>query len=238
MNTVPIKPESHPSATDHLGQGVPPMRLGTLVSLNNDVHVQLHDGAPLDGLAAILTAFATRAKSEGVPTRRLIIDLKQALTEVPALRSLEPLARSDTMAWLIHGAIDAYYGEQTDPLVDAPWLRETPAPDGQHGAPETISDEKSLAHICAIVASSDFVAFCDQFRTFIRHGTQESCVRTAAGRLARVARGKGWTPVELIRSLHTTECYPGPPFQSTVVAISRRYGRGLDIILHAFFRDE
>ncbi|MEO8621814.1 MAG: hypothetical protein ABI625_12165 [bacterium] len=215
------------------------MRPEMLVMVTDAVHLHLHGGAPLDGLTATLTAFAAHAKSDGVPPRRLIIDLKQALNELPALNSLEALARSDTLAWLIHEAIDAYYGERIDPVMDVSWLGRTPTIlDGQDSGPETNPDDNARARLAVVTTSAEFVAFRDHFQTYIRDDTQQSPLQDAAGGLARLARQSDWTPADLIKALHTTDCYPGTPFQSIVASASHRYGRGLDMLLTEFFSDE
>ncbi|MEO8623923.1 MAG: hypothetical protein ABI625_22785 [bacterium] len=62
----------------------------------------------MDDLRASVDSLALLAKSDGVPPERLIIELKQALNEVPSLVALDPRARSDIMASLVLRAFGTY----------------------------------------------------------------------------------------------------------------------------------
>jgi hypothetical protein len=99
------------SVIDHRGYGVTRTRPEVLLMVRDAAQRHVHVGAPIDELRAALNALATVARRDDLPPERLLVELKQALNEVPALAGLEPLARSDILASVILRAIEAYYGE-------------------------------------------------------------------------------------------------------------------------------
>jgi hypothetical protein len=109
---MPTDAQNHPmEPADRNGYSMPHTRRDVLDRVREEVQEHARDRAPLDELRQSLDALATLAKEDGVPPERLIVELKQALSEVPTLRGLEPQARSDITASLVLRAIEAYYTE-------------------------------------------------------------------------------------------------------------------------------
>jgi len=96
-------------AEDRNDYGLPHTRHEELDKVREGLQLHGRDRVPLDEMRSALDSLATLAKSDGVPPELLIVELKQALNEVPSLRGLDPRTRSDIMASLVLRAIETYY---------------------------------------------------------------------------------------------------------------------------------
>jgi hypothetical protein len=90
----------------------PSSRSEAFLLLQDAVQLHLRDGASLEGLRSSLNALSRIARSEEMPPERMLVELKQALHNVPTLASFEPEKRGQITDLVVRLAIELYYGTQ------------------------------------------------------------------------------------------------------------------------------
>jgi hypothetical protein len=113
MDVWPSSPQDRVSQSASRAEGLRDERADALLAVQHAVERHARDDTPQSTLRPSLDALGNLARSEGMPPEQLIIELKQALNQMPALARLDPLVRSDIAARVVLLAIEAYYGDGT-----------------------------------------------------------------------------------------------------------------------------